>query len=249
MTFRQLATLFSISLMLCGCNNHNEKEPVQEVSIAYLKSLCTGDHYRIVDDYTIRGVVVATDWLNESYQSLTIVDRSGGLEVAIGAYGIDNNLPIYSEVTIFCNGLMLARIGHKIELGAVPTGDFPLDCIDETMLYQYIRTIGICKEFTPATKHFSEIGVADMSAIIRFDNVQICEEERGLIWCDLIDDTLVTTIRTIMDREGNSFGVRTLPRSIYAAENIPTKEISVIGIIDYADNRYCIRLVNEGVIQ
>lgn len=251
MIFRHLIILFSLILLLCGCTKRsNEEEPaVQEVTIAHLKSLCSGDHYRITEEYTIRGVVVATDWLGESYRSMTIVDRSGGLEIALSSHIADGFMPIYSEVTIYCLGLMLARIGGKIELGAPPTGDFLLDTIDEEMFGRYIQKVGVCENFIPVTKRFSDIGVADVSAIVRFDNIRICDEEQGKSWCDLVDGALVATFRTFVDRDGNSFAVRTMPTNRYAAEGIPTKEISVVGIIDYADNRYFVRIANGGIIQ
>lgn len=193
----------------------------------------------------VRGVVVATDWLGEMNKSAVIVDESGGLEFAIDSRQIRDILPIYSEVSIYCNGLMLARVGGKIELGAPPTGEFPLDNIDDEMFNRYIRVEGVCENFTPPTKRINELGVDDIGSLIRFDNVRICDEERGLAWCDTEYGTPVTTYRTFIDSEGNSLAVRTLATCHYAGEAIPTKEISVVGIVDYSDNRYFLRIVNK----
>ena len=248
MILRILSIIFSL-LLLVGCSTYESgtSQP-KEVSIAHLKSLCRGDHYRIVNDYTVRGVVVATDWLGEMNKSAVIMDSSGGLEFAIDSRHINEHLPIYSEVEILCNGLMLARIGGKIELGAPPTGDFPLDNIDDEMFGRYIRVIGSCNNFYPATKQFTDIGAEDISSLIRFDNVRICDEEQGLPWCDTEENKPVTTYRTLIDREGNTFAIRTLGSSHYATEVMPTKEISVVGIIDYSDNRYFLRIVNKWFI-
>ncbi len=246
MTFR----IFSIiSLLFIGCSapESTSTEP-KEVSIAYLKSLCRGDHYRIVNDYTVRGVVVATDWLGEMNKSAVIVDSSGGLEFAIDSRHIYEHLPILSEIEILCNGLMLARIGGKIELGAPPTGAFPLDNIDDEMFERYIRVVGTCSDFVPQTKQFTEISAEDISSIVRFDNVRICEEEQGLSWCDIEDGKPITTYRTLIDNEGNTFAIRTLGTCHYAKEKMPTKEISVTGVIDYSDNRYFLRIVNKWFI-
>lgn len=220
----------------------------EEVSIAHLKSLCKGDHYRILNDYTIRGVVVATDWLGELNKSAIIVDESGGLEFAIDTRDISEHLPIYSEATILCNGLMLARIGGKIELGAVPTGDFPLDNIDDEMFNRYIRVVGFCKDFSPATKRISEIGITDISSVVSFDNLRLCTEREELKWCDIVDGKPITTYRTFIDSEGNTIDIRTLPSCTYALEDIPTNEITVIGVIDFSDNRYFLRIVNKWII-
>lgn len=249
MIFR-LLTLFS-ALFITACAPTPNESILQsgEVSIAYLKSLCKGDHHRIAEDISIRGVVVATDWLGELYKSAIIIDKTSGLEIAIDSHDISVHLPIYSEVTILCNGLMLARIGGKIELGAPPTGDFPLDNINDEMFDRYIRVIGICEDFTPATKHFSEISANDISCLIRFNNIRICDEERGLAWCNTDENgNLTTTYRTFIDSKGNTFAIRTLATCYYASEEIPSEEITVIGIIDFSDNRYFLRIVNKSII-
>ncbi len=248
MIFRLTTILFSL-LTLLACSDDCVNSTTQEVSIAYLKSLCKGDHYRITENYSIRGVVVATDWLGEFYKSAVIVDKTGGLEFAVDSRNIQEHLSIYSEATILCNGLMLARIGGKIELGAPPTSDFPLDNIDDMMFDRYIRVMGLCEDFAPTTKEFSEIGVSDISAFICFENIRICDEERGLAWCDIVDGKPITTYRTFIDHKGDTFAVRTLPYCIYATKTIPTKEITVIGVIDYSDNRYFLRIANKTIIE
>lgn len=250
MIFRLLITLFS-TFVLCSCNSTypENSTPSGEISIAHLKSLCKGDHYRIVNDYYIKGIVVATDSLGELHNSAVIVDRSGGVEIAIELDNIAELFPIYSEVKIFCNGLSLARIGGKIELGATPTGSFPIDNINKELIDRHIHRVGMCEEFRAITKQFSEIGVADISAIVRFDNIRLCEEERGLTWCDIIDNKPTTTYRTFIDSKGDAFAIRTLSTCHYAIEEIPTKELSAVGVIDYSGNRYFLRIVNKWIIE
>lgn len=248
MIFRLTTILFSL-LTLLACSDDCVNSTTQEVSIAYLKSLCKGDHYHITDNFSIHGVVVATDWLGEFYKSAVIVDKTGGLEFAIDSHNIKEHLPVYSEATILCNGLMLARIGGKVELGAPPTGDFPLDNIDDTMFDRYIRVVGLCEDFTPATKQFSEISLSDISAVVCFEDIRICAEEQGLAWCDTVEGKPITTYRTFIDNKGNTFAIRTLSDCIYATQAIPTNEITVIGVIDYSDNRYFLRIVNQSIIE
>ena len=249
MIFRFLITIASL-LFALACSSGDDGSDVQEVSIAHLKSLCKGDHYRIAENISVRGVVAATEWLGELNKSAIVVDATGGLEISIESSCISDHLPIYSEVVIFCNGLMLSRIGGKIELGAPPTGDFPLDNIDDEMIDRYIRIVGVCENFVPTTKQFSDIVSADISNIVRFDNIRICDEEQGLAWCDTDEDgAYLTTYRTLVDGEGATLSVCTLPTCRHAKEMIPTKEISVVGAIDYFDNRYFLRIVNGLIIE
>jgi hypothetical protein len=194
-------------------------------------------------------VVVATDWLGELNKSAIIVDETGGLEIAIDSHAIHEKLPIFSEVIIQCNGLMLARIGGKIELGMPPTGTFPLDNIDDTLCARYIRIAAEQRDIAPTTKLFSEIGVNDISSFVKFENVRIDDEEQELKWCDIIEGEPVTTFRTLVDRQNNRFALCTLATCHYATEKMPENEMSVIGVIDYSDNRPFLRIVNKAFIE
>lgn len=249
MILRILAIYISL-LSIASCYSI-QNSPVEggDISIAHLKSLCRGESYRITNDYRIRGVVVANNWLGEFPQSIIVMDRSGGIEVAIEDAISDNPIKIYSEVEILCSGLMLARTGGKISLGASPTGDFPLDNIAEEMINRYIRTTGYCSDFAPSTKRISEITPSDISTLCLFRNIRLCQEERGLKWCDVVDEEVVTTYRSFVDEEGDTLTIRTLPSCVYAKEVIPTNEISVAGVVDYANNRYFLRIANKGFIE
>ena len=251
MIFRLLTALISLLLISCGDSaSHTGSTSPQsgEVSIAHLKSLCKGDHYAITADYTIRGIIVATDWCGEMNKSAVIVDRSGGLEFAVDSRNINERLPIYSEVEIYCNGLMLARVGGKIEMGLPSTSDFALDNINDEVVDNHIRIIGQNSEISPETKRFDDIDASDISSIVRFEDVRIACEE-GQRWCDTLDGEVVTTYRTLVDSEGNTFALRTLSTCLYALDEMPTDEISVIGAIDYADDRYFLTIVNGWITQ
>ena len=141
----------------------------------------------------------------------------------------------------------MARIGSKIVLGAAAAGDFPLDNIDDEMFDRYIRIVGYNSDVSVPTKRFSEIGVEDVGNIVRFEDVRICDEEQGLAWCDGEEGEPITTFRTLVDRDGERFALRTLSTCHYAEENMPKNKISVIGAIDYSDNRHFLRIVNKTI--
>ena len=243
----RLAIILISTLLFGACSPSQSTTPPQsgEVSIAYLKSLCEGSQYYIASNYSIRGTIVANDWFGELNKKAIVADSSGSLEFTIESINIKEKIPLYSEVEISCNGLMLARIGSNIVLGVPSNGDFPLDNITDETFNRYISREGINENFTIESKCFSEIGAEDIGNIVRFDNVRICDEEQGRKWCDFEEEGPITTYRTIVNSEGESFAVRTLPTCHYADEEMPSNEISVIGVIDYSDNRYFIRIVNK----
>ena len=249
MILRLLATLFNLFILL-SCGGNGDEGGSRKVSIAHLKSLCVGEHHRIAEDCFIEGVVVTGDQLGEFRNSIVVVDRSGGLEVAIDDANISARYPIYTQIRIDCNGLVLARIGGKIELGASSTGDFPIEGIGAEWLDSRIQKVGICEDFTPRVGRWSEIGEEDISTLLRFEGLRISAEEQGLKWCDTDEEgKRITTDRTFIDGEGVKLIVRTLGTARYADEAIPTNEIAVIGVVDYSDDHYYLRIANEWIIQ
>lgn len=248
MIFRLVAICLCSLLLANGCTEPTTTSQPREVSIAYLKSLCSGDSYRIAEEYTIRGTLLATDWLGEIYKSAIVADESGGVEFAIDIPNINERLPIYSTITIFCNNLTLARIGHKIVLRLPTDGNTSLGAIEKDMVERYIRIEGMCEEYEFTTKQISDIQDRDIGQIIRIDNLRLSEQEQGLSWCDFVDGEAVTTLRHLCNSKGDTLPIRILPTCKYAKERIPTNEISVIGVIDYSDNRYSLQIVNKWVI-
>ena len=245
----RLSTLLISLLLLLSCSDSDSDTLPNsgEVSIAYLKSLCKGDHYRIVNDYTIKGTVVANDWLGELNKSIIVVDQSGGIEIAIESHKTYELAPLYSEIEILCNGFTLSRIGGKIELGAEPTGDFPLDNIEKEAFSKAAKIVGSNSTFSATTLLISELSVEHISSIAQFNRLRICDEEQGLSWCDIAEGEIITTYRHLVDERGDTLAVRTLPTCTYALEIIPQKEISVAGAIDYSNNRYFLRILNQWI--
>ena len=62
----RLAITIAALLLLLSCDKSSQLgyAGTEQVSIAYLKSLCRGDIYDIATDLTLSGTVIATDWLS-----------------------------------------------------------------------------------------------------------------------------------------------------------------------------------------
>ena len=206
-----LLPLVAVAVISCS----KSADEARKVSIAHLKAMCHGERAIVAEECYVEGVVVANDWLGEYPKSVVVVDDSGGLEIAIEAEKIYTWLPIYSRVKLFCGGRTLARVGGKVELGAAPTGDFPIDNIPEWEARRSFNVVGVAEEFSFPTMRIAEIGLADVSRAVRIDGVRVVDAESGLSWCDMVDGVTQTTMRTLIDREGNTIGVQTLSSCAY----------------------------------
>jgi hypothetical protein len=247
-TLRRLSLLVMVWFASCNPASAPTVPQTGEVSIAYLKSLCENRMVEIHSDITISGVVVANDWLGEYYKSFVIMDETGGIQVALDMYDIYRHIPIFSRVTIFCNGMTLGRVGGKIELGMWPTSDFIVDNIPADMVGRYIRVEGAASE--PESVRRSEIGelsLQDITTVVQFDNVRVPDRGRGT-WCEMVDGVWVDTVRVIEDLAGGSLSVRIRGGCDYAGDRIPDGKFSVKGIVDYSAGEYYLRIINNGII-
>ncbi len=254
MTARLLIPLISlIAAVACDASssleypeNGNGGNP-KAVSVAYLKSLCRSGIYDIAEDLTISGTVMANDWLGEYYKSIVVLDDTGGIEIDIDLPALYRTIPVYSRVTVFCNGMTLARVGGKTVLGAHPTGYFPVDGIDGGLISRYVRIDSESgDDRKPAIRGFSEISAADIGAFVCFMDIAADLDSTNGKWCDTADGKYVTTTRYITSGDGR-FGIRTLGTCRYADEAIPVGRFSVAGIIDYSGGEYYLRIVNHGI--
>lgn len=249
MISRLLIAICSVALLL-GCNNSTEgKDEPQVLNIAHLISLCHDDHYRIVEECRLRCVVVANDLYGELYKSIIVGDKTGTLQINVDVRNYDECFPLYSEVDIYCCGLMLARVGHRIEMGAAPTGEYPLSNIEEAVVDRYIRRTGHRGTYTPTTRLIAEISPLDIGEIVTIEDVRIEEAESGMFWCDFVDGEAISTLRTLVDKRGMTLPLRTISTCLYAGERMPQNEISVTGMVDYSDDRYFLRILNKWITQ
>ncbi len=247
--------VLTISLLALSCeggsglrypegSGNGAETPAADTSIAFLKSLCSDRACTITEDMTIAGTVVANDWLGEFYKSIVVVDATAGIEVSIDSSRIYRDIPVYSKVTIFCNGMALGRVGGKVVLGAPPTGDFPVDAIPELFISRYIRIDARNHKVEPLERTTATIDVNEISSCIRLRGVSIHGDRGNGLWCELSDGEPVTTTRRIADDAGGTLAIRTDGRCLYAEEPLPEGKFTVTGILDYSGGEYYLRIAN-----
>ena len=247
MTFSRIAIIISV-LVLFGCNTDAPEygEYDSRVSIAYLKSLCRGSSYEITDDLSISGTVVANDHLGEFYKSIVIVDDTGGIEIAIDRTDIYLDVPIHSRITVFCSGLSLGLMGGKIELGAHPTGEFPVDGIAANKFASCFKTEANGENTRPRECNISELTSSDISSYVVLRDVRLTKSDTEA-WCQFVDGEYIDTYHTLEDRGGATLPLRVRATCAYAGAATPDGQFAVAGIIDYSGDTYYLRIANYGI--
>ncbi len=218
------------------------------VSIAYLKSRCKGLSTNINADISIKGTVVANDLFGEFYKTLALVDSSGGIEILIDRERLCADFPLYANVSVVCNGLAIGRVGGKVVLGAMPTGEYTTDRIADGDVSKYLHRLpNDVTSAVPRTVKISDIGVEHVSDYLLFENVRFADGEAGRKWCEELDGEYLETDRHIIDSDGNELMVRVSPYCEYVSERIPTGVGAICGILDYSGDTFFLRIANHEV--
>ena len=237
-----LRTAVSVVLALtalAGCDKASGLEfdddtPQGMVTIAALKSRCTGAQAAVTEDITVEGVVTGNDLYGEFYKTLVVEDTSGGISIAVDATEHYVDYPVGTAVTIHCNGLFLCEYAGP---GRIPQA--------EAVLYLR-RKQAETSPLRPRTLTFGEVDMRHTDTYVHFEGVRFVQQGN---WCDPDPETgrPATTERWIADHTGREFIVRTAGTCTYATEPVPQGTGSVYGIIDYFNGKYTLRIANREV--
>ena len=240
-------------LFIASCSNSSHEpfsnSPHGKISIAHLKTLCRDSSTTITDDISIEAFVVANDLFGEYQKAIVICDESGGIELSIDCKSTAKRFPISARLVIHCTGLAIGNYGGRLIIGAKPTGGYTIDRIAEKDIDRYIRIdTSQPKEITPKVVTIDKISADDIGNYIALRDITFGDEV-GLTWCekDPETDEFITTTHTMFDRVGNSLQVRINSSCDYRSEAIPAGYGSVLGILEYFNDNYSLRIINHGI--
>lgn len=242
-----------VATLLLACNKEQGEYPTSgKVSIAYLQSMATERSIHITQDIFIEGRVVANDKLYEIEKGAVICDESGGIELKIENDDINDLIPLFSHVRLRCSGLNIGREGARLVIGAKPTGEYVVDRLRREELFNYVSIISDDLTAPSATTiEISEIDSRSVLRYARFEDMEICAKGHGAKWCDEDvenNDRYVTTVRHFV-RDTDTLRIVTSGRCYYASELIPTTRLTLIGIIDWYDNDFALRITSHQVLK
>lgn len=242
---RRIAYIISIFTLLLwsGCEREYSSTS-RRIATADLKAMCKGLSVGITEDVYVEGYVVANDRHGELSYTIVVNDDTGGIEVAIECQNIDSVVKTYNYVRLKCSGLHIGRRGAKFMLGKRPTAEYVVDQITENEILNRIVILP-SPEQIPRAREMT-ISSLDYDSILtysRFRSLSLISEEHKLCWCDYDSTTkrYVTTTRHFSDGR-DTLRVIISKDSDYAAERIPIEPCTLIGIVDWYDNNFCLRI-------
>ncbi|MFN7119138.1 MAG: DUF5689 domain-containing protein, partial [Saprospiraceae bacterium] len=157
-------------------------------TIADLKALYkAGQFVPITEDLTIGGVVVADDRSGNYFRSFILQDATAGIEVRINQTSAYNFYPIGRQLFIKCKGLVLGDYNGVAQLGGYTyIEDGAQNLGDIVALNDHIIKGKRTEAPTPKVKKISELTTADVSTLIKLENVEFASTDVGLTFADII---------------------------------------------------------------
>ncbi len=215
------------------------------ITIAELKSRHTLDQYEeITDDATLAGLVVSDDTEDNFFKQLVIQDATGGIEMRIEMSDLHNVYPVGRKVYVKLKGLWLGDYNGLIQLGAGEgvddNGKPELIRIPESLVAQYIVPATYGNVTTPKTLTIGQLSLADVSTLVRFENVQFISSDAGQTYAD--STTTFPDNSEVEDCAKNKLIIRTSDFASFARDLTPTENGSLEGILSIFGDVYQITI-------
>ena len=213
------------------------------VSISFLKSHYNGAPRRIVEDVSIRGVVVANDERSAYYKALVVEDATGGIEMKLDHTSLHTAYRLGMTVTVRCNGLTLGDYGGLLQLGwASSDKRYETASVPRSQIPNYVVITDRPEiSLLPTQLAIPRLSGRYLSCLVAFDEVQFAQEELGRRYTESNFDT----DRHVVDAAGDTLIVRTASRAAFASSRLPEGSGYIEGILGYFNGKYQLTVTND----
>ncbi len=199
-------------------------------TIIELKALFQkGTFVSIQEDIIIQGIVVADDRSGNFFRTLILQDATAGIEILINQTNAYNLYPIGRQLFVKCKGLVIGEYNGVIQLGGytyVEDGGTNLGDIND--LNTHIVKGKRMEVPAPKVKKINELTEADISTLVKLENVEFASADVGLSYADPIGRQSIN--RTIKDCNGGSIILRSSGFATFAGNTIPEGNGSLTAI-------------------
>jgi len=182
------------------------------------------------------GYVVSCDSAGNFYETVTIMDETGGIDLKVNAselyvtYGLKPG----KKVLVKVNSMALDnyRGTYQVGLGYTDAGTLKVTGIDLSNLPKYVQRSGRRVNLTPTTLKINEINTSHVQKLIKIDSVQF--------WNSAATYSLpgVNTNRILVDKYGRQLILRTSGYSKFISEKVPAGSGSITGVLGVYDGTY-----------
>lgn len=240
------ATAFLLACCSSGPDiTYSGEPPVQQsrkVSIAYLKSLYVSSPVKVEEDIHVEGRIVSSDKKGNFYQTLCIEDETGGIALRVQGDRLFDKFLYGNMVSVSCNSLWLGEYGGMVQMGEYSAdGRYQISPVPEEKALSVLWFHpGSGARPRPSVLRIGGCSERYLSCFVRFNGVQLVDEEAGMSWCDEGADT----DRHITDEAGDTLVVRTSRHAAFASYLLPRGNGQIDGVLGWFNGKYQLTVID-----
>ncbi len=229
--------------MFMSCIKNQDVDPianacnenlVANATFAQVKALYQGELLRIQEDWVIEGYVVSSDRSGNFFSVLHFQDSPNnpteGFQMEIDLFESHLLFEPGSKIFIKTKGLYLGQSRGVFKLGGTfaafgttSVGRLPALKIPEHLF----RSCDPIAEIVPTSLTITELDSTLVSTLVRFDGLEIFEEELGLAFTEPREETE----RTLRDCDGNELIFLNSGFADFQAELLPEGNGAITGVL------------------
>ena len=232
---RLLLLISAILLAFSGCYDNHQAPSATDISlsanleIGKLREFCDNGSHTIAEDFVCVGRVTTSDDEGNFYREMFIEDASGAVKVRVGINNIVSHYPIGTQVALHLQNCAVALKSGVVVVGLPPRSydDEPREFAPQVVIDQHIERGTSVEEVTPMLCNISELNESLCGRLVK-----VAE----LIHAPLEEIEELPTLEgyhRFVDKEGNAIFITVSEFADFAAEEIPTEELSIYGILYY----------------
>lgn len=188
------------------------------------------------DSIIIEGYVISCDSASNFYETVTIMDETGGIDLKINGselyltYGLKPG----KKVLVLANDMALDNYNGTYQLGLATTdaGTFDLTGINTSDFSKYFQRSGNRVQLEPTELKINEVTSSNVQTLVKLTGVQFWNEHA------IFSLPGVNTNRTLIDENGNQLVLRTSGYAKFSSETVPSGSGSITGVLSIYGSTY-----------
>ena len=221
-----------------GKNDYvDDNAPAVTKTIAELLALNTGSVGTLPNDFVIEGTVISNQGESENfYNQLYIQDATGGIQIRSYKSKFMDGLMLGQNVIVNASSFKISSYKGVPQIGIDFNGG--VGGLGDTEAKATIFRNGANDDLVANTIKINEVSEAALSTLVRFDEIQFIDGDKGKTLANKSGDFKFSEDRTITDKAGNTIIVRTANTSTFADFVISDKSGSITGVLSKYDSKW-----------
>ena len=186
----------------------------------------------IREDMVITGRVVTSDEGGNFYRTLVIEDATGALELMIGMDYLYRTYPVGSLLAVRLQGLAIDEYNGVLRVGLQPESwDYRTTSYmsHQAIVDRYVYRANSLVAPEPKRLSAGELTKHLCGRLVTVENLRADDE--AATWAE----GRYTSYRKFRDERSDSIYVQTSPYARFAAQELPSDEVSITGVLYYGE--------------